>query len=243
MLRLPRLIPRLDIKGANVVKGIRFEGLRVVGNPADLAERYANDADELLYVDTVASLYGRNQLADLLLAATARVFIPITVEGGISSVSEAQRLLNAGADKIALNTAAIKRPALIRECADHFGSQAVSVSISARKTSEGWEPLTEGGRERSGLCARSWAYEAQRLGAGEILLTSVDKDGTKKGFDTDLLNAIEKDVDVPLVICGGMGSLSHLQDVSRRVQGVSMASVLHYDELTIPEMRDALGQS
>ncbi len=243
MLRLPRLIPRLDIKGANVVKGIRFEGLRVVENPADLAERYACDADELFYVDTVASLYGRNQLADLLLAATARVFVPITVEGGITSVSEAQRLLNAGADKIAINTAAIKNPALIRECADHFGSQAVAVSISARKNGDTWEPLTDGGREKTGLCARAWAGEAQRLGAGEIILTSVDKEGTQEGFDTDLLNAVASEVDVPLVICGGMGKESDLLAVSDKVQGISMASVLHYGKLTIPRMREVLGQT
>ena len=214
-----------------------------MGNPADLAERYANDADELLYVDTVASLYGRNALADLLLAATARVFVPITVEGGISSVAEAQRLLNAGADKIALNTAAIKRPSLIRECADHFGSQAVAVSISARKNGEGWEPLTEGGRERSGLCVRQWAAQAQELGAGEIILTSVDRDGTKKGFDTDLLESVKKDLDIPLTLCGGMGSTEHLSAVASCVHGVAMASVLHYGDLTLPQMRGVLGQT
>lgn len=243
-LRLPRLIPRLDIKGANVVKGIQLEGLRVVGDPAALAKKYAEEgADELYYTDTVASLYGRNQLTELLLRASAEVFVPITVAGGIKSRADAKRLLDAGADSLAINTAAIRTPGLIDDLAGHYGSQAIIVSIEAKRKAAGvWECYTDNGRERTGLDAIQWAAEAVHRGAGEILLTSIDQEGTRKGFDVPLLEAVAERVNVPLVICGGMGKLEDLQAVGEIAHGIAMASVLHYGELTIAEMRAALGQ-
>lgn len=240
-LRLPRLIPRLDIKGANVVKGINFEGLRIVGNPAGLAEKYSRDADEILYVDTVASLYGRNQLTEILIRATAKVFIPITVAGGIKSRADAKRLLDAGADKVCINTAAIRDPALIDELSNYYGAQALAVEIQAKRNAAGWECYTDNGRERSGRDAVRWAEEAAKRGAGEILLTSIDQEGTRRGFDTALLEAVSG-LDVPIVICGGMGTLAHLDSVKGLAHGIAMASVLHYGNLTIEAMRRYLGQ-
>ncbi len=238
-LRLPRIIPRLDIKGENVVKGISFEGLRVVGKPEELARKYAEDADELLYIDTVASLYGRNQLTELLRRTTDETFIPITVGGGIKSKDDARRLFDAGADKIAINTAALKRPALIDELASFFGSQAVVLSIQAKRVSGGWEAYCEAGRERSGKNAVDWAFEAADRGAGEILLTSVDQDGTRKGFDCELLRLVADKISVPVTICGGLGRSEDLQKVPT-AHGVAMASVLHYGEMSVSQIRRAL---
>src|SRR3990167_6351053 len=190
-MSLLRLIARLDIKGASVVKGVQMEGLRVVGKPEEMAKRYAEaGADEILYIDTVASLYGRNQLEALLEKTCEEVFVPITVGGGIKSVADARRLFNAGADKIAINTAALKRPDLINEMADKYGSQAVGVSIEAKRVSGGWECYTDNGRERTGVDAVVWADRSVSNGAGELLLTSVDRDGTRRGFDTELVAAI-----------------------------------------------------
>lgn len=237
-LRLPRIIPRLDIKGSNVVKGINLEGLRVVGKPEELARKYAEDADELLYMDCVASLYGRNQLIELLERTTNEVFIPITVGGGIKSISDARRLFNTGADKVAINTAAVKRPELINELANHFGCQAIVVSIEAKRQGTGWEVYTDNGRQKTGKDAVEWGLEAVRRGAGELLLTSVDQEGTRRGFDTRLLEAIAPNVSVPVTICGGMGCLSHLETVPL-AHGVAMASVLHYGLLEVSQCRPA----
>ena len=240
MLRLPRIIPRLDVKGPNVVKGICFEGLRVVGKPEDLARKYAEDADELLYIDTVASLYGRNQLTDLLRRTTDETFIPITVGGGIQSKDDARRLFDAGADKIAINTAAIKRPGLIDELASFYGSQAVVISIQAKRTDSGWEAYAECGRERTGRDAVAWAVEAVDRGAGELLLTSVDRDGTRRGFDQPLLEAVSSRVSVPCIICGGAGKREDFGAV-KEAHGIAIATCLHYGELTVQGIRHALG--
>lgn len=242
-LRRPRLIPRLDIKGSRVVKGICFEGLRVVGLPADLAHRYAEDADELLYLDTVASLYGRNQLETLIEETCADVFIPITVAGGIASRADAKRLFDCGADKVAVNTAALKRPALIDEIAGFYGSQAIVVSIEAKRTAHGWEAYTDCGRERTGKDAVRWARDAVARGAGELLITSVDRDGTRRGFDLDLIRAIAPTVPVPVIACGGMGSIEDARKAYAAGACVAMASVLHYGKFTIQEVRDGLDQS
>lgn len=239
-LRRPRLIPRLDVKGANVVKGIHMEGLRVVGSPETLARKYAEDADELLYLDTVASLYGRNQLTELLRRTTEEVFIPITVGGGIQSRADIKRLLDAGADKVALNTAAIRNPALLREATDYYGSQCVVLSIEAKRVGGSWEAFTDCGRERTGKDAVQWAHEAVSLGVGEILLTSIDQEGTRKGFDLDLIRAIAPNVEVPVIACGGMGSIEDAQAAYEAGACVAMASVLHYGNLTIQEVRDGL---
>ena len=242
-LRRPRLIPRLDIKGQNLIKGIQMEGLRIVGDPAEYAKRYADqEADEIIYLDTVASLYGRNQLAELLLRTTADVFIPITVGGGITSVGEVQRLLNSGADSIALNTGAIRNPSLIGDIARRYGSQAVVVSIEAKRKKAGWEAYMENGREPSGKDALEWAIQAAADGAGEILITSVDREGTRQGFDIELVGELTSRLDIPVVAAGGMGSLEHLKELMRQANpdGVAIAHMLHYGKTTICEMRAAL---
>lgn len=242
MRGLLRIIARLDIKGPNVVKGIHLEGLRIVGKPDELARRYADQgADELLYIDTVASLYGRNQLVQLLERTVEDVFVPITVGGGIKSRADVKRLLDAGADKVAINTAALRNPALIRECAEHYGSQAIVCSIEAKKSLSGWECYCEGGREKSDKGVLLWAQEAQALGAGEILLTSIDQDGTRRGCDLDLVRAVANDLSVPLTVCGGLGSVDDaVRAIECGADAVALGSALHYGKLTIGELRDGL---
>lgn len=235
MLRLPRIIPRLDIKGPNVIKGINFEGLRIVGKPAELARKYAEDADELLYIDAVASLYGRNALAPMLEEATRDVFIPITVGGGIRSRADVKRLLDAGADKVAINTAGLNNPGLLSDLAGHYGSQAIVVSIEAKRVAGGkWECFTDNGRQATGKCVRAWAEEAVERGVGEILLTSIDRDGTRKGFDLDLIEAIQ--VPVPVIVGGGFGRLEDLATV-KDAHGIAIGTALHYNVVTVAQLR------
>ena len=238
-----RLIPRLDIKGANVIKGIHLEGLRVMGDPQDFARRYYDQgADEILYVDVVASLYGRNSLHSIIERAVRDVFVPLTVTGGIRSVDDVRSILRAGADKIGINTAATKRPELIREVARRFGSQCMVLSIEAKRTTPGkWEVYTDNGREKTGLDVVEWAQRGVGLGAGEILLTSVDREGTREGFDLELVAAVAKVVGVSVIASGGMGMLD---DVAKVVQlggadAVAMADVLHYGRTTVNEIRTA----
>lgn len=241
-MSLLRLIARLDIKGAKVVKGVQMEGLRVVGDPAEMARRYAESgADEILYIDTVASLYGRNQLESLLEKTTLEIFVPITVGGGIASKADARRLLNAGADKIAVNTAALKRPALINELADHFGSQAVVVSIEAKRVNGGWEAYTDNGRNRTGTDVLGWATDAVVRGAGELLITSVDRDGTRRGCDTALISEIAPRVPVPVTASGGLGSLEHLRSVltDGKADAVAVGAALHAGTVDFSTMREA----
>jgi len=240
-MSLLRLIARLDIKGSNVVKGIQMEGLRVVGKPEEMAKRYAEEgADEILYMDTVASLYGRNQLEALLEKTCEEVFVPITVGGGIRSVQDARRLFNAGADKVAINTAALSNPDLINEMADKFGSQAVVVSIEAKRSGESYECYVDNGRQRTGVVVNSWVDQAIARGAGELLLASVDRDGTRRGFDTTLISAIAPHVPVPVTAAGGMGTLEHLKDVlvNGKADAVAVASALHYGKTTFAAMRE-----
>lgn len=241
-----RLIPRLDIKGPNVIKGVHLEGLRVMGDPQEFARRYYEQgADELLYVDVVASLYGRNSLHDIIERATRDVFVPLTVTGGIRSVDDVRKILRVGADKIGINTAATKRPELIREVARKFGSQCMVLSIEAKRIAEGrWEAYTDNGREKTGLDVVEWAQRGVELGAGEILLTSVDQEGTRKGFDTALLAAVSKAVPVPVIASGGMGKLDDVVAAIREgaADAVAMADILHYGRATVGEIRaTALG--
>ena len=239
-MSLLRLIARLDIKGTNVVKGVSFEGLRIVGKPKELATKYAESgADELLYIDTVASLYGRNQLEELLESTTDDVFIPVTVGGGIRTRADADRLFRAGADKVAINTAVVSRPAFIRELTAAYGAQALVVSIEAKRRNGGWEVFTDGGRQPAGRNAVEWALEVVELGAGELLITSVDRDGTRRGFDVELISKIAPRVPVPVVASGGMGSLEHLRTVLEdgKADAVAVASMLHYSKISFPEMR------
>lgn len=243
-----RLIARLDIKGPNLIKGIHLEGLRVVGDPAVFSRRYyAAGADELIYMDTVASLYGRNNLTEIVSRTAADVFIPMTVGGGVRSVEDVKTLLRAGADKVALNTAAVKRPDLIQEIAHRFGSQCVVLSIEAKRSPgvDRWEVYTDNGREHTELDVVEWAQRAVDLGAGEILLTSVDQEGTAKGFDVALVAAVSAAVSVPVIASGGMGTLEHFTDVVRRgrADAVAIAKVLHYDVNTLAQVREAALQA
>lgn len=236
-----RLIPRLDIKGPNLIKGIHLEGLRVMGDPQEFARRYYEQgADELLYVDVVASLYGRNSLHDIIERAARDVFVPLTVTGGIRSVDDVRRILRAGADKIGINTAATKRPELIREVARKFGSQCMVLSIEAKRIAEGrWEVYTDNGREKTGLDVVEWAQRGAELGAGEILLTSVDQEGTREGFDTALLAAVSQVVPVPVIASGGMGKLDDVATAVREgaADAVAMADILHYGRATVGDIR------
>lgn len=238
-----RIIPRLDIKGPNLIKGIRLEGLRVIGDPQEHAIRYYEaGADELLYMDIVATLYGRNNLSDIISRAAKNVFIPITVGGGIRSVDDARHILRSGADKVAINTAAIARPELITEVAHRFGSQAMVLSIEAKLVGPGkWEAYTDNGRERTGLDVLDWVRRGVELGAGEILITSVDREGTRAGFDLDLVSNLSAAVPVPVIASGGMGSFDHFIDAATKglADAVAMADVLHYNRMTIADIRAA----
>lgn len=238
-----RIIPRLDIKGKNLIKGIRLEGLRVMGDPHEFALRYYQaGADELIYMDIVASLYGRNNLSDIISRAADQVFIPITVGGGIRSVEDVRHILRSGADKVAINTAAIARPELITEVARRFGSQAMVLSIEAKQVAPGkWEAYTDNGRERTGLDVISWARRGVDMGAGELLLTAVDREGTRKGFDIDLIQQVRDAVTIPVIASGGMGTIGHFVEAARMggADAVAMADVLHYGRMTLPEVRGA----
>ena len=242
-MKKTRLIPRLDIKGPNLIKGIHLEGLRVIGDPQEYARRYYEQgADELLYVDVVASLYGRNSLHEIVQKAARDVFVPLTVTGGIRSVDDARHILRSGADKIGINTAATKRPELITEVARKFGSQCMVLSIEAKRVGPGrWEAYTDNGREKTGLDAVQWAQRGVELGAGEILLTSIDREGTREGFDIELVASVSRVVPVPVIASGGMGGL---HDAARVVldgsaDAVAMADMLHYQRYTLPEIRMA----
>jgi cyclase len=235
-----RLIARLDIKGENLIKGVHLEGLRVIGCPSEHAIRYYKQgADELILMDSVASLYGRNNLIEIVKKATRDVFIPITVGGGIRSVGDVKLILCSGADKIAVNTAAVRNPNLITEIANIYGNQCVILSLEAKQTgTKKWEVFVDNGRERTGLDAISWVKEAVRRGAGEILITSVDREGTRKGFDIDLLKAVANAVSVPIIASGGMGKLEHAFDAANSgSDALAIASILHYQEVTIKDIR------
>lgn len=236
-----RLIARLDIKGSNLIKGIRFEGLRVIGSPNEHALKYYNQgADELLYMDTVASLYGRNHLGEIIKEATKNIFIPITVGGGIRTIEDAREILRSGADKVAVNTAAVKNPNVISEIAREFGSQCMVVSIEAKKLQgDCWEVYTDNGREKTGLDVVEWAKACVNNGAGELLITSVDQEGTRKGFDIGLISAICTEVNVPVIASGGMGTPEHMVIAANSggADAVAMADILHYQRASIGDIR------
>ncbi len=237
-LRRPRIIPRLAIKGDSVVLTVNLEGLRKAGNPADLAIRYAEaDADELLYLDIVASLYGRNQLEGLLTETMDGVFIPVTVGGGIKSIEQVKRLMDSGADKVAINTGAIENPRLISEIADKYGSQAIVAAIEAKRSSHGWEAYTDNGRNRTGKDAIEWAHKAVELGAGELLVTSIDREGTKRGCDLDLIKTIAA-LPVPVIACGGIGTVEHAKAVSSLGVCLALSTSLHTNTLTVESIRN-----
>ena len=241
-----RVIARLDVKGPNVIKGVHLECLRIVGKPHELAEAYyLQGADELIYIDVVASLYGRQNLLNIVDKASDSIFIPLTVGGGVRTVEDIKEFLKAGADKVAINTAITKRPELITEGATIFGSQCIVASIEAKKVGENkWEAYTDNGREKTGLDALEWAKEVEKRGAGEILLTSIDMEGTKKGYDLDLIRRITSSVSIPVIASGGAGNLNHLTTclTETDVDAVAVASMLHYNIETIGQIKDHLSK-
>ncbi len=236
-----RIIARLDIKGPNLVKGIHLEGLRVLGKPERFARHYYEQgADELLYMDVVASLYQRNSLLPIIERTAREIFIPLTVGGGLRTTEDIRAVFLAGADKVALNTAAIARPEFIREAAQRFGSSAVVVSIEAIRTSGGrYEAYTDNGRQRTGVDAFEWARRAADLGAGELMITSIDREGTGKGFDLELTRTIAEAVAIPVIACGGAGQIAHVYEVIARghADAVCLASILHYNFLRTRDPR------
>jgi len=231
-----RIIPRLDIKGPNLVKGIHLEGLRALGKPSDFAKKYYEDgADELLLMDVVASLYDRNSLHEIISETSENVFIPITIGGGLRTLEDIKSVLRVGADKVALNTAAIKNPRLIQQAVNKFGSSTIVISIEAIKQENGdYFCFTDNGREFTGIEVIDWVRKVQELGAGEIIITSVDKEGTGKGLDEELISKVSKESSVPLIVHGGIGSKNHVKSILEypSVDAVSAASIFHYDYVT-----------
>ena len=230
-----RIIPRLDIKGPNLVKGIHLEGLRVLGKPEGFAKLYYEQgADELIYQDTVASLYQRNSLTDIITKTAKNIFIPITVGGGLRTLDDINKVLRAGADKVAINTAAIKDPNFINKASRAFGSSTIVVAIEAIKQSDNsYLAYTDNGREHTGIDAISWARQAEERGAGEILLTSIDQEGTGNGFDLELIKKVTKSVTIPVIAHGGAANVSHISASVKDsgADAVAIASMLHYAEL------------
>lgn len=230
-----RIIPRLDIKGPNLVKGINFEGLRVLGKPEDFARRYYLDgADELFYQDAVASLYQRNSLLEIVEQTAREIFIPLCVGGGLRSLEDISQVLRAGADKVAINTAAVQNPNIVAEAARRFGSSTVVVAVEAIRRPGGWyEALTDYGRENSGKDAVQWARQAAELGAGEIMITAIHAEGAGKGFDLELTRAVAEAVAVPVIAGGGAGRPEHVLEAIRqgRAEAVALAGILHYNAI------------
>jgi cyclase len=237
-----RLIARLDVKGENLIKAIHLEGLRVIGSPNEYALKYYQQgADELIYMDCVASLYGRNNILEIVKDAAKNIFIPMTVGGGIRTIEDVTQILRSGADKVAINTGVVSNPKLVTEVAQKFGSQCMVLSIEAKQVSQNhWEVYTDNGREKTGLDVVEWAKKSVANGCGEILLTSVDREGTRQGFDVDLVLAVSSEVNVPVVASGGMGKPEDLLAVviEGGAAAVAMADILHYKRSNIGEIRD-----
>jgi len=243
-----RIIPCLDVTAGRVVKGVNFVELRDAGDPVEIAARYNEQgADELTFLDITATSDGRDLILSIIEAVASQVFIPLTVGGGVRSVADVRRLLNAGADKVSFNSAAVASPEVIREAAAKYGSQCIVVAIDAKRRTggaSGWDVYTHGGRHNTGLDAVDWARRVTALGAGEILLTSMDRDGTKTGFDLALTRAVADAVPVPVIASGGVGSLEHLSEGIRigGADAVLAASIFHYGEFSVREAKDLLAR-
>ena len=239
-----RIIPCLDVRDGKVVKGINFVGIREVGDPVECAEEYNRQgADEIVFLDITATHEHRKTMADVVRRTAEKVFVPLTVGGGISTIEDFATMLRAGADKVSVNSAALKNPDLIAQAADKFGSQCVVVAIDARKMEDGrWHAYVAGGRKDTGIDAVWWAKRACELGAGEILLTSMDADGTKEGFDLPLLNAVCEVVNIPVIASGGCGTLEHFSEVFEKTgaDAALAASLFHYRELTVGQVKEHL---
>lgn len=241
-----RLIARIDVKNENVIKGIHLEGLRKLGDPNTFAKKYYDQGiDEILFMDAVASYYDRNNLSKIIEAACKDIYVPITVGGGIRKIEDINEALKSGADKVAINTQAIKTPYFIKEASEVFGSQCIVASLELKKISNNkWEAYFDNGREPSGKDAIEWAKELESLGAGEIMVTSIDAEGTKKGFDVDLISLISKNINLPIIACGGAGKEEHISKMihETNVDAVAIASVLHYGIEKISEIKSKLYQ-
>jgi imidazole glycerol-phosphate synthase subunit HisF len=237
-----RIIPCLDVTAGRVVKGINFVGLRDAGDPVEIARRYDEQgADELTFLDITATSDGRDLLLPIIEAVASQVFIPLTVGGGVRAVGDVRRLLNAGADKVSMNSSAVANPDLVSDAAAHYGSQCIVVAIDAKRVAENrWEVFTHGGRTATGLDVVEWASEVSRRGAGEILLTSMNQDGTQDGFDLALTAAVSKAVPVPVIASGGVGNLQHLVDgiTKGRADAVLAASIFHYGTYTVRQAKE-----
>lgn len=242
-----RIIPCLDVDNGRVVKGVKFVDIRDAGDPVEIARRYDEQgADEITFLDITASSDNRETMVHVVEAMASQVFIPLTVGGGIRKVEDVRRMLNAGADKVAINTAAVTRPELVREASDHFGSQCIVVAIDAKQTGPGkWEVFTHGGRKPTGLDAVDWARRMAEFGAGEILLTSMDRDGTKDGFDLGVTRAVCDAVSIPVIASGGVGKLDHLVDgiVQGHADAVLAASIFHFGEYTVGQAKHRMAEA
>ena len=262
-----RIIPRLDVKGPNLVKGINLEGLRIIGDPEFYSEKYYNEgADEIIYIDSVASLYGRNNLMEIVKKTARKISIPLTVGGGLKTIEDIKLILNFGADKVAINSEAIRRPEFISECVKYFGSSTIVLSINYKswpnddfkkskhltvgksneknpaKWKNNFQVYIDNAREQTGKDVFEWALLGEKLGVGEILLTSIDKEGTQKGFETELTMRLSEKLSIPFIVCGGMGKLEDLKQIFEKTKcsAISMASVLHYNKYTIKQIKDFL---
>ena len=241
-----RIIPCLDVNDGRVVKGINFVELKDAGDPVEIAKKYNEEgADELTFLDITASSDNRGLLFDIVEKVAKQIFIPLTVGGGVRSCEDIRNLLNAGADKVGINTSAILNPDLIAESTSRFGSQAIVVAIDAKKVDDHWEVFTHGGRNATGINAITWAKKMAKLGAGELLITSMDRDGTKKGFDNVLMKLISDVVEVPIIASGGVGALQHLVDGVKdgEADAVLAASIFHYGEFTIQEAKQYMAEN
>jgi|TARA_B100000029_G_C17608628_1_gene968447 cyclase len=241
-----RIIARLDVKNSNLIKSINLEGLKVVGNPNDFAKKYYDQGvDELLFMDCVATLYGRNNLSEIISQSTKDIFVPIAVGGGIRTVQDAQNLLKSGADKVAINTAAVQNPNFISELANVIGSQSVVLSIEAKKRNNFWEVYTSNGRDPTGKNVIDWVKESEKLGAGEVLLTSVDQEGTRKGFDIDLIKSVTNSIRLPVICSGGYGETTHAKKLIENceVDAIAIADAFHYSRATVREIKKTLNLS
>ena len=234
-----RIISRLDIKNEFVIKGINLEGLRKIGDPIEIARQYyLNGIDEIILIDAVASLYGRNNLFEVVKKTTENLFIPITLSGGIKSLKDIDKALNSGADKIAINSAGIENPSFIKEAVDNFGASTITIYIEAKRKNEIWEAYKHYGREKTGINVNDWLEEVQNMGCGEILLTSVDHEGTQRGFDLDLINEIKDKIKVPLIFSGGFGKTEHIHEALKLTKNISfaIASAFHYKKVEIKKI-------
>lgn len=241
-----RIIARCDVKGKNLIKGIRYEGVRVIGDPGEYAKAYYNDgADEILYIDSVASLYERSGLAPLVERSVKNIFVPISVGGGIVDLESARTILRSGAEKVIINTGAIKNPSLISILSKEFGRQCVVVSIQAKKKDKYWEALTHCGRSKSGWEVSDWMDNVQNLGAGEIILTSVDRDGTMLGLDLELIKSIGGIVDLPLVVSGGFNNDDPIEALVRDniISGIAIGASLHRKNVNISSLKNRLSEN